>query len=258
MPYNLSTDDRDGEKMRFLRVAIITISISVLLSGVMGLILAEQSDAYLLEFDEELTSEDYLERGNQLLALGEYSSALTEFGIALVLDPQNADAYRQRGYARFLLSHYTAAEIDTTIALQLNPYDTLALNNRANIYQAQELFEQALADLDRLIDLDREFAPAFNTRGLILFQQSDWAEAVFNFTRALEIDPTMLEAHYNRGLVLFMDYDWAGASSDFKAVINKGADDPLAGSAQHYLDYMNTLKRVPDFLKYMPYDEKLQ
>jgi len=77
--------------MRFLRVAIITIS--VLLSGILGLILTEQSDAYLLEFDEELTSEDYLERGNQLLALGEYSSALTEFDIALVLDPQNADAY---------------------------------------------------------------------------------------------------------------------------------------------------------------------
>jgi tetratricopeptide (TPR) repeat protein len=249
-------NDKDVKKMRHLRIALLVVP--VLISGIVGAILAEQNEQQIIPSEETLTADDYLAQGNLLLSQGAYYAAIMEYDKALTVDPNNSPAYRQRGYARYMLEQYSPAEWDTNAALQLNPNDIEALNNRANIYQAMELYDQALADLDLLLQLKDNYAPAYNTRGLVYFAESDWQSAVDNFSQALALDPTMVEAYYNRGLVYFMDYDWASAADDFKAVVEKGANNPIAPSAQHYLDYMNKMKSVPDFLRLLKDDHKLK
>jgi tetratricopeptide (TPR) repeat protein len=247
---------REGEKMRLLRIALLItiVSITAVVSG----ILADQSSQQITPTEEILSAEDYIAQGNSLLSQGAYYAAIMEYDKALTVDPNNSSAYRQRGYARYMLEQYSAAEMDTNAALELNPNDIEALNNRANIYQAMELYAQALTDLNQLLQLKDDYAPAYNTRGLVYFAESDWQSAVDDFSHALTLDPTMVEAYYNRGLVYFMDYDWASAADDFKAVVEKGANNPIAPSAQHYLDYMNKMKSVPDFLRLLQNDHKLK
>ncbi|MEQ1646746.1 MAG: hypothetical protein ABL959_25050, partial [Pyrinomonadaceae bacterium] len=72
------------------------------------------------------TAEDYFKRGNESVTAKDYSAAITDFSIAISIDPKYIAAYRSRGLARALNKNFAGAIIDLTKVIEFNPNDATA------------------------------------------------------------------------------------------------------------------------------------
>jgi len=68
-----------------------------------------------------ITSQDYLKKGNTQLELKNYKEALDELNKAIVLDVENGEAYAYRGMAKYHLKDYKNAMADFDKALKILP-----------------------------------------------------------------------------------------------------------------------------------------
>lgn len=85
-------------------------------------------------------------RGRQLNAEGKFREAVREFGQAVALDPQFAQAFNSRGYAYIRLGQARQAIADLSRAIELNPVYKNAYQNRAAARRALGDRKGAAAD----------------------------------------------------------------------------------------------------------------
>jgi len=99
----------------------------------------------------------YMNRAMTNSRNGDLDAALVDFGKAIEMKPESADAYLGRGKAN--------------------------LNKKA--------LELALSDLSKAIELDPKLAVAFATRGDIYERKGDVAKAKDDYKKALDLDPNV-------------------------------------------------------------------
>ncbi|GMT33095.1 hypothetical protein PFISCL1PPCAC_24392 [Pristionchus fissidentatus] len=110
--------------------------------------------AYAFASKEEI--DRHLEKGNSLLAKGQFAEALTHYHAVIDLDPKN--------------------------------YQTLY--RRATVYLALGKSKQALPDLDRVVELKEDFTSARIQRGNVLLKQGEIDGAEIDFNQASKIAPS--------------------------------------------------------------------
>ena len=113
-------------------------------------------------------------RGNCLLALGDFQSAISAQSRAIELLPDNPDSYLNRGIAKEALAQWDSAAEDYSWILDRFPTDPLALYNLGNIkiYQgnwlaAKDLFTKSLSARS-------EFPMALSSKALVEYQLGDF------------------------------------------------------------------------------------
>ena len=74
-------------------------------------------------------------------------NAITDFDLAIQLEPDNAAAYVNRGSAKGQLNHLLDAVADYDQAIRLRPDYALAYYNRGSTQVSRKLFKDGLADL---------------------------------------------------------------------------------------------------------------
>ena len=97
-------------------------------------------------------------RGSAFLEKNDPVSAIGDFGQAIRLAPDFAQAYCLRGRAYTMTGNYYRAISDTTNAIRLKPDCALAYFYRAAAYLMEKGLERAHADLDEAVKLDPELA----------------------------------------------------------------------------------------------------
>ncbi len=104
---------------------------------------------------EDSGFEPFLLRGLSYSKINKHQSALSDFNVALKINPNSAEAYFARAETNFALRKYATAIGDYTKAIELNPNNAMAYNGRGKAYQKlgkKELANEDFAQAKKLAD----------------------------------------------------------------------------------------------------------
>ena len=146
------------------------------------------------------SAEAYHNRGLTHAEMGNPLRALEDLTRAIELDPRDPTARYDRGMVQRDLNERVLAVRDFDAAVGLEPDFGLAIYARGITYVNLGAFEEALRDFDAVLGLDPDNAPALLGRGVALGNLERCEEAIESFDRSLELEPGNAEALSGRGL----------------------------------------------------------
>lgn len=132
----------------------------------------------------------YYNRGVARLGKKDYDNAISDFEMAISLDPRDADAYWNRGRAWFAKKEYDKAIRDYDEAVRLKPKDMMAYFLRGAAWFSKKDYDRAIKDLDQAIRLDPKDRSAFATRALARRLKKDHDKAAEDYAEAIRLAPT--------------------------------------------------------------------
>lgn len=150
-----------------------------------------------------------------------------------------AHYFKGDSYAR--LGQWDKAISDFNIALKIDPNHPLVLNARGATYATKGRWDKALLDLCKVVHTKPDFADPYASLGALAIQQKEGAKgAIEDFNKALGISPDFAIAMYGRGVVQFV----LGKREESKEDINKSrqATSCLSNFISGYVD--EALERI--------------
>lgn len=174
----------------------------------------------------------YYNRGKLCKELGDYQQAMKEYSIAIELNPKYVNAYNNRGNLYFELRDAPQAIRDYNTAIQLNPRNVDAYTNRGNMYNVMGDFQEAIANYSKAIGLNPRYTAAYSNRGFAYSNLKDQLRAVKDYSIAIELDPKNSIAYKLRGVSYGNMGNFRQASLDLRAALEL---NPRDTEAQHYL-----------------------
>lgn len=162
-----------------------------------------------------LSAQDYLDRGLQAAAIGDYETAIEEYTRALELDPAFADAYNNRGIAYQALGEYDRAIEDYTRAIEINPEFAIAYRNRGLAYLDSGDNAAALEDFSAAIEIDPNYGDAYFSRAFVYMEEGDYEAAIADYTVVIELFPGVPTNHLSRGFAHELNGDAAESAADY-------------------------------------------
>lgn len=149
-----------------------------------------------------------LELAGAYFARGQFDTALDEVKLALVANPNSADAFNLRGLVYGAMGEDRLAEDSFRRALQINPRDGGTMHNLGWFHCQRDRFAQAQAQFAAALALPqyRDTGRTWLASGLCLGRNQQWAQAEAALMRAFELDPgnpsiafTLAEVLYREG-----------------------------------------------------------
>ncbi|MEO8058773.1 MAG: type IV pilus biogenesis/stability protein PilW [Burkholderiales bacterium] len=144
---------------------------------------------------------------------GQMTTALDQVKLAIIANPNQADAYNLRGLIYANLGDEQLAEESFRRAMQINPRDTDVMQNfgyylcqKKRYPEANVLFEQAIAE-----PKNRDVSRALLTQGVCQAQAGQWPQAEATLLRSYQIDPGNPSTAVNLSEVLYRRGDYERA-----------------------------------------------
>ena len=220
---------------------------------------AQQKTEAAREKKDELTSWDYLLRGNRAADEGRHSEAIDEFTNAIKLDPKFAYAYNNRGNSYYALKEYDKVIADYTEAIALDPKDAEVYYNRGNLYYVLKEYNKAIADYTEAIALDLKDTKAYYNRGNSYYDLKEYDKAIADYTEAIALDPKFAKAYNNRGNSYDDLKEYDKAIADYTEAV---ALDPKYAVAYYnrgnlYDDLKEHDKAIADYTEAIALDPKV-
>jgi tetratricopeptide (TPR) repeat protein/S1-C subfamily serine protease len=203
------------------------------------------------------SAQQWIEYGNQLYRLGEYTNSVTAFNRAITLQPNSLDAYYGKGLALRVNGDASAAlsAFDKAItlvplgsqskfyylwkyrsfalqslgdnqgglvaiseAIRLEPDDIIILNEKAGLLLKLGDKKGAIAIYDRIIAKGAK-SWAYSNRGVAKSDLGDKKGAIADYDIAIRINPQYALAYSNRGVTKSDLGDKKGAVADYDIAI---------------------------------------
>jgi tetratricopeptide (TPR) repeat protein len=202
---------------------------------------------------------EYVMRGTAQAQLQDSAGAISDYTIALELNPRLVLAYNNRGNLRQHLGDWDGAIADFSMVLEIDPHSAIACNNRAIVYAHRGLSAEAIADYTQAIELQPDFASAYNNRGNAYSNLGRYDEAMVDYNRAIEFQPDFAVAYSNRGNIHRVLEDLPAALIEYDLAISLDSNLTIAyynrgichrQSGRHELaiaDYTQTLALDPQY-----------
>lgn len=190
-------------------------------------------------------------RAATLMDKGDYKGAISSYGEALRLNPNNSGVYTRRGEAWRLQGNLQQALEDHNKAIAFNPNDVEAYNNRALTFKDQGKLDEALADWDAAIRLNPASYLAYTNRGMVRQLRGDLQGSLTDLNQAVDLDPRSPKALTFRGDTLReLGYN-DRATKDFNDAIRIAPDFVAAytGRGLTYEKIGDSAKAKADFEK---------
>lgn len=152
---------------------------------------------------EELSAEEYFERGNDRYNESDFEGAIANYTEAIDLNPHYVVAYNNRGLARAGQGDWNRAIEDYNEAIWLNPQYAHAYFSRGIACHNQGNLAGAIADYTCSIEYNYpELHLPYNNRGVAYEEQGDCQRALEDYNEALRINPQYEAARKNRDKLL--------------------------------------------------------
>lgn len=152
-------------------------------------------DEAISDFDKALKIEPgvpllYVNKGIALDSKGERQQAIENFDKALNIDSKYWNALGQKGFVYMELRQYDKAIQYLDEALDVNPNSVTDLNNKGYILYLQGHLDQALATINKALEIEPNNIPTLKNKLLILMESNDFDQSLGIMNKILEIDPT--------------------------------------------------------------------
>ena len=164
---------------------------------------------------------DYILFANNNILRGQFDEAIKILNELIVKCDMRKDksdcsiAYYLRGKCYEHKGDIDRAISDFSIAIKIDPRYLLAYYTRAVEYQKRQEFDGAIADYAKIIELDPRQSHAYNNRAMIYDKMGNLDLAILDFDKAIEFEPELINAHFNRGLTFIKMGDYYRAVDDF-------------------------------------------
>src|SRR5437870_6710669 len=96
----------------------------------------------------------YQRRGYADASEQKYQDAITEYGDALKLTPQDVRIYEQRAAVEMKIQDYDKALADYSEVIKLKPNEARYYNYRAYIYELRNDLKNSMADTEKVLKID--------------------------------------------------------------------------------------------------------
>jgi len=159
--------------------------------------LAIQVCTRLIEFaslDRPDLAKAYYTRGAEWAAQGNHDRAITDFGVAIDLDPKLPGVRTNRALSLSEKGDHDRAIADYDAALSLFPRDVRARTGRAFEWTLKGDYKGAVADYEEVIRLDPEGLAGYFGRARVRFYSGDFGGAASDFIRSHQIEGSVYTA----------------------------------------------------------------
>jgi tetratricopeptide (TPR) repeat protein len=171
-------------------------------------------------------AEAYFYRGTLYFLGAQHDQAIADFDRAIALKPGQALYFSYRGQARYGKGQFAAAISDYDRAIKLQPKNADTFVDRARAFIGKGEYRRAVADCDHAIELSplNGVTASYNTRGDAYFHLGDWRKAIDDYDRAVKLWPEYAVALYGRGAAKTHLGNVADGQSDMQAAQRLQAD----------------------------------
>jgi tetratricopeptide (TPR) repeat protein len=152
--------------------------------------------------ENNMTAEEWLEKGVDLANREKYEEALKAFDKALEINPQFAEVLINRGIALNNLARYEEALEDFEKAMEINPDFAEAWTGKGVALYYLGRYKEALEAFEKAIEINPQYANAWYNKGITLDKLKKYEEALKAFEKAIEINPQYADAWNNKGVTL--------------------------------------------------------
>ena len=173
-------------------------------------------------------SKTYIDRGKAKADKGEYFEAISDYDMAISLNPANAKSYHYRGRAKAGLEQYAAAIVDYDKAISLDPDAIYAYHYRGWAKYRLGRHAAAIADFDKAISLDFDAAYLYTNRARV---KADWGRydaAIADHDTAVRLAPNAAYTYIWRGWTKYKDGRHFAAVTDYDTAIRLDQDNARA------------------------------
>ncbi len=209
-----------------------------------GAVSATDGSAAALDDGESAqAAREQLERGNDLLASGNYEGAIQVFTEALSSLPEGAKAavLVAVAQAQVQLERDDEALASLERALAYAPSNVDALRLMSRRLTALGRGDEAQAYLDRMPEDQRADPEILVREGVALYNENDFEGAVAKLDAAVEAAPDWSEAYYFRGLSNMAAGRNEAAAADFRRLIELEPEGEKAEEAKQFAEYLESL-----------------
>ena len=129
----------------------------------------------------------HVRKGYEHYKANRQKQALEEFGQAIEIDPQNAEAYFWRARAFIRLGQFDDAMTDLNAVVKLNPRYSPAYDNLGWLQMRRNQLDESLIHLNKSIELNPDNGWAHHMRSRIFFKKGDLQNALKNAKAACKL-----------------------------------------------------------------------
>ena len=201
MTNQLVAQQRREKSVMKERLVVIACFIGLIIFGILSDTSRYQSDKTEPSAKKGDDNQIYIDRGKAKADKGEYFEAISDYDIAIKLNPSNAKSYHYRGKAKAELGLHAAAIVDYDTSISLDPDATYAYNDRGWEKYRSGQHTDAIADYNMLISLEPDDADLYRRRGWAKPRLGQHFAAIADCNTAIRLDPDNAHAYYYRGLV---------------------------------------------------------
>ena len=166
------------------------------------------------------SKEKYLIKGIINHLLHNYSSAISSYTMALVMEPYYYPAYLNRAQAVYDMKEKI---LDNQ---QQKKFISLGGSLVNNTKKHQDIdYMPVIEDLSNTIKTTNNFSEVWFNKGNVLNRMRRYTEASIHFSKAIELNKSFGEAYYNRGLTLIFLQDTKQGCSDMSKAGELGIEN---------------------------------
>lgn len=178
------------------------------------------------------SSLNYAKDGMSHLKLNQYDKALTDFDLALRINPDSAQNYVYRGRCYYGLGKFNEAQKDFDMAIKKRPYNPEAYYYRGLIYYVSEKWNEAITDFGYAIGADKKFADGYLYRGMCYENIGNTKGALTDYTMVQKLRPEDGLAFFKSAMVKKGLKQKMAACVDFKISAELGYDEAVDYAAE--------------------------
>ncbi|HJU65625.1 MAG TPA: tetratricopeptide repeat protein [Gemmatimonadaceae bacterium] len=157
---------------------------------------------------DHLGASTFLEKGWNLISLGDHEGAERALLRALELAPDDPQAESLLGWAQMLQEKYDDALLNFQKVLMRQPMNALARINVGYICLKKRIFGEAIEHLSKAIRLDNDRKASLYAHfylGLVYLEREMFEDAQTFFRKTLALGPNLIEAYYELGRSLWFE-----------------------------------------------------
>ena len=184
------------------------------------------------------------EAGLKFAGKGRIEEAVAAFTQAIELDSSRWETYRLRGIAYARLAQHPSAIRDFNVALLHNPECAGCLYERGTVKMLSGEMAEALNDFSKCVELDPEHAAAYSSRAGIRIRKGHYREALADIGSALLLTPQNPDYLHNRAVILTALGRYGEAIRDYERVIEI---NPRSAGSYNNLAWLLTMAEDPAY-----------